>query len=232
MSFWRNALPIVGGIAGGAIGSVIPGAGTALGAGLGMAAGGMIGGAVDPVTGEVTPTQVPNVANVAGQSPEQASFLEALRNRYESAGTMPSVAQEQLRQSTNESNNVMAGALGSIRGNQNPGLAARNIIDQTNFANQKASGQASLLRAQETVDNEKMKQLQESTLLDAYEKNRQALLDQERIKAGLSGSAMTADANARAAAIKAQSDYMGNIGTAATQFGIASMKQPQQESWV
>lgn len=218
MAFLRNVLPVAGAAIGGVFGGPV-------GAGLGMTAGGMLGGMVDPATGDVVPTPVPEVsAGVSAMSPEQSSFLEALRRKYEAGTNLPSVAQAQLKESTDETVGQMSGALASIRGNQNPGLVGRNIINQAGMIRQKAGGQAATLRAQEAIDQEKMKMLQESKLLEAYEANRAAGLERERIKAGLSSTAMKADADQRAAAMKADSDYMGNIGTAGTALATSGMK--------
>lgn len=152
-------------------------------------------------------------AGMSEMSPEQASFLQALRSKYESGTTLPSVAQEQLRQSTADTAAAASGLLGSIRGVQNPALLGRQAANAQTTAMMKGAGESAILRAQEAADAQKAKAVQESQLLNAYEANRQANIEKEKLQTSLKQSAMEANAKQKAEALKARSELVGNIGS-------------------
>lgn len=170
--------------------------------------------------------EVPKVEQtVASMSPEQASFLEALRAKYDAKNlNVPSLAQEQLRKGTAESAAQASSLLGSVRGVQNPALMGRQIAQQQADITMKGAGEMAMLRAAEAADQAKLRQLQESDLLAAYEQNRQAMLEKAKIEAGLASTAMQTEAEKEAARQAARSQLIGNLGTAAATIGAATVR--------
>jgi hypothetical protein len=83
-------------------------------------------------------------------SPQSNQQRLAQMLMQQAQGNGPSVAQNQLNQTTNANNQAAAGMLGSTRG-INPALAARMILQNNAANNQNAAGQAATLRAQEQL---------------------------------------------------------------------------------
>lgn len=83
---------------------------------------------------------------------DTAGLIAALKARQ--AGTSPSVAQMQLRQTTDANRRGALGLASSMPGG-NPALALRTAVNAGTQANQAAAGQGALLRATEQSDAEK-----------------------------------------------------------------------------
>lgn len=79
---------------------------------------------------------------------QNESFIKALQQRM--AGNAPSVAQNQLNQTTGQNINRAAAMAASSKG-VDPAIAAKMAIDAGANANQEAAGQAATLRANETT---------------------------------------------------------------------------------
>jgi hypothetical protein len=87
-------------------------------------------------------------ANALAVNPQQQSLADALRAASEGRG--PSVAENQLKQTTDQNVQQTAGLIASTRG-LNPALAARLAAKAGADANLAAAGQGATLRAQEQI---------------------------------------------------------------------------------
>lgn len=128
----------IGSIPGKIIGGIVGGAGDSLSGGGATAYGNSTG--LDMNYGQ-------QIKDRSGDTAGNTAFLDKLL-MDQASGASPSVAQQQLQMTTDQNvQNAMAMAASS-RG-VNTGLAAREAMRAGTDANQQATGQASLLRAQE-----------------------------------------------------------------------------------
>jgi len=143
-------------------------------------------------------------------------------------GEGPSIAEMQLRQSTDQLQNQQAGLIASQRG-MNPGLARRSIMGQAAMVQQQMNAQAALLRAQEQqaaqalaaqtygqmrgqdqsmYDTGTQGGLQQSNILSGAEQaNQQAAMEAERIRS----EQERANAKARGEPIKAAGETLMSV---------------------
>lgn len=116
--------------------------------GIGSAAGGPYQSAIQGAL-----SGAPDFGQMGGQAFGQANanmngLVQQLQDQANGQG--PSLAQNQLKEGTDRTANLAAGAIASQRG-INPALAARMITQQQANANQQAAGQSADLRMQEQM---------------------------------------------------------------------------------
>lgn len=95
--------------------------------------------------GALNPVNFEQSNQVSGQQNQLAQMLMA-----QAQGNGPSIAQNQLKQATDQNIQQNAGLLASQKG-INPALAARQILNNQATMGQQAAGQGALLRAQEQL---------------------------------------------------------------------------------
>lgn len=89
-----------------------------------------------------------SLANGQQNFNQQGDFISMLQGQANGQG--PSVAQEMLRQQTQQNNQNASSMIASQRG-MNPGLAQKMLLDQQANQNQQSVGQGALLRSQEML---------------------------------------------------------------------------------
>lgn len=187
----------------------------------------LVGNFLDTVTGEpvdVNPFQLsPSAAAAFQPTEDQKKFLSYLSNSIYNPTTLPSVSQEQLKQSTDRNLNAMGSAMGSVRGLSNPAIMNKQIINQSSMLGQQANNAAALLRAQEAQNQAKLDMDRQGMFLDAINKQQQNAQDLEKLKAGIDLGNLNAENEARSKARESQLQFLSGLGQAGATIGSQYM---------
>jgi hypothetical protein len=205
MDLFSSIGSAVSGLVGG-VGDVLEGVGAGIG----------IGG---KRTSAVSPAYIPEEAAFLS-SPEYQAQMAQLQQEIDTPRVGPSAAEIMAQREGEKAARGAASVMASSRAN--PAIAAKQAAMMGNQARQEASGQASVIRAQEDMANRQFREQQRGMLMGAQDADRQALMNRQSMIATGKGQEASQRFGAEEAAKGRTGSFISGLGQAGTTAALMS----------